>query len=33
METQGNAWLEKHYPRLDSIKTADVSNEENPALP
>jgi peptidyl-prolyl cis-trans isomerase A (cyclophilin A) len=33
METQGNAWLEKHYPKLDSIKTADVSNEENPALP
>lgn len=33
METQGNAWLEKHYPKLDSIKTAVVGNEQSPALP
>jgi peptidyl-prolyl cis-trans isomerase A (cyclophilin A) len=33
MQNQGNAWLEKHYPKLDSIKTAVVENEENPALP
>ena len=33
METQGNAWLQKHYPKLDEIKSAVVSNEENPALP
>ena len=28
-----NAYLEKSYPKLDEIKTAVVSNEENPALP
>ncbi|HET7146403.1 MAG TPA: peptidylprolyl isomerase [Gaiellaceae bacterium] len=33
METQGNAWLEDHYPKLDSIETAEVANEQNPALP
>ena len=33
METQGNAFLDKNYPKLDEIKTAVVSNEENPALP
>ncbi len=33
METQGNAWLEKNYPKLDSIKTARVTQESNPALP
>jgi len=33
METQGNAWLDKNYPKLDSIKTARVTQESNPALP
>jgi peptidyl-prolyl cis-trans isomerase A (cyclophilin A) len=33
MQNGGNDWLEKHYPKLDSIKTAAVSNESNPALP
>ena len=33
METQGNAWLKKNYPKLDSIKTARVTQESNPALP
>ena len=33
METQGNAWLEKNYPKLDSIETARVTAESNPALP
>jgi peptidyl-prolyl cis-trans isomerase A (cyclophilin A) len=33
MEAQGNAWLEKNYPKLDSIKTARVTQESNPALP
>jgi peptidyl-prolyl cis-trans isomerase A (cyclophilin A) len=33
MQTQGNAFLEKHYPKLDSIKTARVTAESNPALP
>lgn len=33
MESQGNAWLEKHYPKLDSIETARVTAESNPALP
>jgi len=33
MQTQGNAWLDKNYPKLDEIRTAEVSNEENPALP
>lgn len=25
METQGNSWLDKHYPKLDSIETASLS--------
>ena len=33
MQTQGNAWLRKNYPKLDSIKTARITDEENPALP
>jgi peptidyl-prolyl cis-trans isomerase A (cyclophilin A) len=33
MTTQGNAWLDKHYPKLDSIETARVTAESNPALP
>ena len=33
MQTQGNAWLQKNYPKLDSIETARVTNESNPALP
>jgi peptidyl-prolyl cis-trans isomerase A (cyclophilin A) len=33
MQTQGDAWLEKNYPKLDKIKTASVTSEENPALP
>jgi len=33
MQTQGNAWLDKNYPKLDKITTARVTNEENPALP
>jgi cyclophilin family peptidyl-prolyl cis-trans isomerase len=33
IETQGNAWLEKHYPKLDEIKSAKVTSESNPALP
>jgi peptidyl-prolyl cis-trans isomerase A (cyclophilin A) len=33
IETQGNAWLKKRYPKLDSIVTARVTAESNPALP
>jgi len=33
METQGNAWLDKRFPKLDEIKSATVSHESNPALP
>jgi peptidyl-prolyl cis-trans isomerase A (cyclophilin A) len=33
MEAQGNAYLQKNYPKLDSIKTARVTQESNPALP
>ena len=33
MMSQGSAWLEKNYPKLDSIKTATVTQESNPALP
>jgi peptidyl-prolyl cis-trans isomerase A (cyclophilin A) len=33
MMSEGNAWLQKHYPKLDSIKTATVTQESNPALP
>jgi len=33
MMTQGNAYLDKQYPKLDEIKSTTVSNEQNPALP
>jgi peptidyl-prolyl cis-trans isomerase A (cyclophilin A) len=33
MMSEGNAWLDKHYPKLDSIETATVTEESNPALP
>jgi peptidyl-prolyl cis-trans isomerase A (cyclophilin A) len=33
MQLHGNAWLDKNYPKLDSIKRARVTEEENPALP
>jgi peptidyl-prolyl cis-trans isomerase A (cyclophilin A) len=33
MQLQGNAWLQKTYPKLDSIKTARITSESNPALP
>jgi peptidyl-prolyl cis-trans isomerase A (cyclophilin A) len=33
MESQGNAFLKKHYPKLDYIKSARVTQESNPALP
>ena len=33
MMTEGNAWLDKHYPKLDSIKSMKVTHESNPALP
>ena len=33
MQLQGNAWLEKTYPKLDSIKTARITSESNPELP
>jgi peptidyl-prolyl cis-trans isomerase A (cyclophilin A) len=33
MQTQGNAWLDKNYPKLDEITTARITSEENPALP
>ncbi len=33
MMTQGNAFLDKHYPKLDEIRTARVIDESNPALP
>jgi peptidyl-prolyl cis-trans isomerase A (cyclophilin A) len=33
METQGNAWLNKNFPKLDSIKTARVTATSNRALP
>jgi peptidyl-prolyl cis-trans isomerase A (cyclophilin A) len=33
LQTQGNAWLDKNYPKLDAIKTARVTQESNPALP
>jgi peptidyl-prolyl cis-trans isomerase A (cyclophilin A) len=31
--SQGNAFLKKHYPKLDYIKSARVTQESNPALP
>ena len=33
MAAQGNAYLDNNYPKLDSIKTARVTQESNPALP
>jgi len=33
MMTQGNAFLEKNYPKLDAIKSAKIISESNPALP
>jgi cyclophilin family peptidyl-prolyl cis-trans isomerase len=33
MQNQGNSWLEKNYPKLDSIKSAKITDESNPALP
>lgn len=33
MMSQGNAFLQKHYPKLDYIKSARVTQESNPALP
>ena len=33
MQNQGNAYLDKAWPKLDEIKSAEVTDEENPALP
>lgn len=33
MQLQGNAWLDKNYPKLDEIEKATVVGAENPALP
>ncbi len=33
MENQGNAFLEKRFPKLDHVVTARVTDESNPALP
>jgi len=33
MQLKGSAYLEKAFPKLDSIKKATVVSEENPALP
>jgi peptidyl-prolyl cis-trans isomerase A (cyclophilin A) len=33
MEKQGNAFLDKRFPKLDHIITARVTDESNPALP
>jgi peptidyl-prolyl cis-trans isomerase A (cyclophilin A) len=33
MATQGNAWLDKNFPKLDSIKTARVTAASNSAAP
>jgi peptidyl-prolyl cis-trans isomerase A (cyclophilin A) len=33
MVAQGNAYLEKRWPKLDTIESAKISNESNPALP
>lgn len=33
MMSEGNAFLKKHYPKLDYIKSARVTQESNPALP
>ncbi|MES1246431.1 MAG: peptidylprolyl isomerase [Actinomycetota bacterium] len=33
MMTQGDAYFDKAWPKLDEIKTATISNASNPALP
>jgi hypothetical protein len=33
MMTQGDAYFEKAWPKLDQIESTVVSNEQNPALP
>ena len=33
MFAQGNAWLQKQYPKLDHIETATVTKQSSPALP
>ena len=33
MQLKGNAYLDKTFPKLDSITKATVTSEENPALP
>lgn len=33
MQTQGDAYLSKAWPKLDTIKSADITDESNPALP
>jgi peptidyl-prolyl cis-trans isomerase A (cyclophilin A) len=33
MMSEGNSYLDKNYPKLDSIKSTTVSNEQSPALP
>jgi len=33
MMREGNAYLEKHWPKLDTIISTKVANESNPALP
>jgi peptidyl-prolyl cis-trans isomerase A (cyclophilin A) len=33
IEKQGNAFLEKRFPKLDHVITARVTSESNPALP
>lgn len=33
MMQQGNTFLQQHFPKLDAIKSATVTQESNPALP
>ena len=33
MSSQGNAYLDKKYPKLDTIESTKVSDESSPALP
>jgi peptidyl-prolyl cis-trans isomerase A (cyclophilin A) len=33
MQTEGNAFVDKQFPKLDHIVTARVTSESNPALP
>ena len=33
MQSQGNAYLDKHWPKLDTILSTKVANASNPALP